>query len=103
MYTQSQERKNKIEIIGNVGYLWFDEEVVPAREGEEVSGDIYKYRMLKFKTDSSRGELVQGVIKLKYPSYDMEIAALSNQDAEHSEWREKAKRLADEVIAVIGA
>ena len=96
MRIQSSERKLRLEKISNVGYFWWDEQESPATEDDAVN---YSYLMVKFTTACSRSDLVERVVRLKYPTYDSEIAALANADPAHSAWRTLAKEIADEIIA----
>lgn len=95
MRVHSNERKPKLERIDNIGYYWWDEQEAPATEDDDVS---YSYMMIKFTTACSRSDLVERIIRLEYPTYDSEIAALANGDPAHSVWRALAKEIADEII-----
>lgn len=94
MRTYSSEQKQRIERVGDVGYIWWDEVVLTDYEDTQ-----YSYYMVKFKKNCTRAELIQAVVRLRYPDYDAEIAALANGDPEHQQWRQLAKELADEVLA----
>lgn len=65
-------------------------------QGEE--GTSYSYWMIKFSVSCTRQDLIERIVKLKYPTYDTEIAALANSDPEHTAWRAEAKTLADEIL-----
>lgn len=95
MRMQSSEKKLKITRIDGVGYYCWDEQVLPIGEDSEEG---YSYLMIKFTTACSRSDLVERVVRLKYPSYDSEIAALANADPAHAAWRTLAKEIADEII-----
>jgi hypothetical protein len=79
-----------------VGYYWWDEQELPA---VEEGGPQYSYLMIKFTSACSRSELIQRVVRLSFPTYDSEIAALANADPDHAACRLAAKEIADEIIA----
>lgn len=100
MRTQSSEKKPKLQLVGNVIYLWWDEQVLPSQPDHDELG--YSYFMIKVLPVDDRGSIVEKIVKLKYPTYDKEIAALANQDSEHASWRQEAKILADEALEFRG-
>lgn len=95
MRMQSSEKKLKIIRIADVGYYCWDEQVSPATQDSDLS---YSYLMIKFTASCSRSELIERVVRIKYPTYDSEIAALANADQAHTAWRTLAKEIADEII-----
>ena len=96
MKTQCSEQKPKFEKVGQFIHIYFDEETVPATEDAEQS---YRYCYCKVPMMVSRSELIDSIVKIKYPTFDAEIAAMANGGVdleEHQVWRTKAKTLATE-------
>lgn len=94
MRTYTSETKPEIEPVENVIYLWLDFKEETNTEGDNQ----YSYHMIKIVRDDNRNKIIEKIVKTKYPSYDTEIAALSNNDPEHSSWRQFSKNKADEVL-----
>lgn len=97
MKTQCSEQKPKFEKVGQFIHIYFDEEVIPATEDAEQS---YSYCYCKVPAMISRNELIDAIVKIKYPTFDAEIAAIANggvDSEEHQDWRNNAKLVASEI------
>lgn len=99
MKTQCSEKKPKFEKIGQYIHIYIDEEIESVVHEEGHESLIYKYHCTKVPIMISRNELIDSIIKINYPSFDAEIAAMANGGAdseEHQDWRNKAKLVASE-------
>lgn len=96
---QSATKRNKFEMMGQYILVCFNEqEVLPTDEDSEIH---YQYDSAKLPICCERDEAINSVVKIRYKTFDKEIAAIINggQDAQnHNEWRVAAKLIADEFI-----
>lgn len=96
---QSTDKRNKFEMMGQFVAISFNEQEVVATDETERQ---YQYDFAKVPLCSGRDEVVNALVKIKYPTFDKEIAAIVNGGSAaqtHSEWRVTAKVIADEFIA----
>lgn len=99
MKTQCSEQKPKFEKVGQYVHIYMDEEVSTVIDMEDNEIPLYKYHYAKVPIMTSRDDIISSIIKIKYPSFDAEIAAMANGSvdaAEHQEWRNQAKLTASE-------
>lgn len=99
MKTQCSGQKPKFEKIGQYIHIYIDEDISTITDTESNETMIYKYHYTKVPIMTSRSELIDSIIKIKYPTFDTEIAAMANggtDSEEHQAWRNKAKLLASE-------
>lgn len=96
---QSTNKRNKFETMGQFVAISFNEQEIKATDETEKQ---YQYDFAKVPLCSSRDEVINALVKIKYPTFDKEIAAMANggEDGQgHSDWRVKAKLIADEFVA----
>lgn len=99
MKTQCSEQKPKFEKVGQYIHIYIDEEIDSVVNEEGYESLIYKYHYTKVPIMISRSELIDSIIKINYPSFDAEIAAMANggvDSEEHQSWRMNAKQIATE-------
>lgn len=95
---QSVNKRNKLEMMGQFVGISFNEQEIEETDETEKQ---YQYDFAKVPLCSSRGEVINALVKIKYPTFDKEIAAIQNggEDAqEHNKWRAIAKLIADEFV-----
>ena len=81
----SETQKPRIEDMGGVWKLYFNEtpinvttEIDPVTNEETEVVGSYKYGLLILPKDSSYSDMVEAIIKTKYPTYGAEIAAIND-------------------------
>lgn len=96
---QSVTKRDKFEKMGQYVLICFNEEpLLPTVEGSELQ---YRYDTAKLPLGCARDVVIDTIVKIKYPTFDKEIAAILNggiDSQEHSEWRVVAKLIADEFV-----
>lgn len=93
---QSASKRNKFDVMGEFIAVSFNE--IEVTHNDETH---YQYDFVKIPICCDRDEIINYLMKVKYSTFDKEIAAMVNggDDAqEHSDWRVMAKSLADEVL-----
>lgn len=96
---QSTNKRNKFEMMGQFVAISFNEQEIAATDETEKQ---YQYDFAKVPLCSSRDEIINALVKIRYKTFDKEIAAITNGGQyaqEHSDWRVTAKLIADEFIA----
>lgn len=94
---QSNTKHNKFTKMGQFVLIAFNE-----RELQIEDETHYQYDSAKVLLCSGRDEVIDVLVKIKYPTFDKEIAAIANGGEaaqKHSEWRVTAKIIADEFIS----
>lgn len=98
MKTVANEKLEKFQRVGPFVRINFGEVESTTEEGEK----LYTYSTAKVGVLDSRDAVVEAIMKVEYPNYACEIAAIANggEDAQaHLDFRVLAKELADEFIA----
>lgn len=94
---QSVTKRDKFEKMGQYVLICFNEqEILPTEEDGETH---YQYDSAKVPLLSKRCDVIQAIIRIKYPDLDSELAARMNGGDEqegHEAWRVAAKAVADE-------
>lgn len=94
---QSTTKRNKFEMMGQYVLICFNEqEILPIEEDGET---YYQYDFTKVPLLTKRCDIIQAIIRIKYPDLDSEFAARVNggdEQEEHDAWRLIAKAVADE-------
>lgn len=94
---QSATKRNKFEMMGHHVLVCFNEqEILPTEEGDDIR---YQYDSAKVPLLSKRCDVIQSIIKIRYPNLDSEFAARMNggdEQEQHEAWRVTAKVVADE-------
>jgi hypothetical protein len=93
---QSATKRNKFEMMGQYVLICFNEqEILPTEEDGETQ---YQYDSAKVPLLAKRCDVIQSLIKIKYPDLDSEFAARINggdEQEQHGAWRVTAKAVAD--------
>lgn len=93
---QSNTKHNKFTKMGQFVLIAFNE-----RELQIEDETHYQYDSAKVPLCSSRDEVISALVKIKYPTFDKEIAAIQNggEDVQaHSDCRVTAKLIANEFV-----
>ena len=91
----STEPLDKYEKAGNRVYIRLEEEVTTS---DDVPSFNYLQAQVRISGQLRREDIIEAIIRSKYPTYGSELAAQSNggeEFAEHQAWRETAKAEAD--------
>lgn len=86
---------DKYEKAGNRVYIRLEEEVTTS---DDVPSYNYLQAQVRISGQLRRDDIIEAVIRSKYPTYGAELAAQFNggeELAEHQAWRETAKAEAD--------
>lgn len=98
MRVNSRDKLPEYQILGNVLRIHFDYIEVPETEDRDAGWTCEEAVTSKF---AGRAEIIEAIIKTKYPTYGSELAAISNggDDAlAHETMRSLAKVLADRYL-----
>lgn len=91
----STEPLSKYEKAGNRVYIRLGEEVTTSDEYQTYN---YLQAQVRITGQLRREDIIEAIIRSKYPTYGSELAAQFNggeELAEHQAWRETAKEEAD--------
>lgn len=91
-------KRNKFERMGDFILISFNERMV-AVESEPETETQYEYDAAKVKLLAPRKEVIQTIMRTRYPDMDSEFAARINggtEEEEHESLRVTAKLIADE-------
>lgn len=91
----STEPLDKYEKAGNRVYIRLEEEVNTSEGGTSYN---YLQAQVRISGQLNREDIIEAIIRSKYPTYGAELAAQLNggeELAEHQVWRETAKVEAD--------
>lgn len=88
MISQSKEKQNDYITIGNKLLINFNHE----EKTKEENGETYTYwtcEQIKLKKMPSRDEIIEEIIKNKYPTYGSELAAINTGGSKYNEYLER--------------
>lgn len=92
---QSADKRRNFERMGKYVLINFNERGVEQPDTEEVH---YQYDSVKIPLITKRKDVIQSIMRVRYPDIDSEFAARINggeEQIEHDQWREQAKTIAD--------
>jgi len=98
MRVTSKEKLEDYQVIGDKLRIHWDHQEVTVEDIDGEQSTQWQCEEAVVKKTTGRSEVVEAVIRTKYPTYGAEIAAIRNGgvDAEeHETLRLKAKELAD--------
>lgn len=102
---QSSVKRDKFERMGEFVLICINESVeVGSSMHDEVVTTQYSYESAKVRLLSSRDEVIQAIMRIKYKDIDSEFAARLNggtDEETHAAWRVVAKGVADEFTAYV--
>lgn len=103
---QSSVRRDKFERMGEFVLICINEDTFEVAPTDMDVDTQYYYDSTKVKLPSSRDEVIQAIMRIKYKDVDSEFAARLNggtDEEAHTEWRLVAKGVADEFTAYVAS
>lgn len=97
---RSTDKFNQFTRIGDYVLINFNERLIESEEGNQYEYDSTKVQLL-----TPRREVIQAIMRIKYPDMESEFAARINvgdEADEHEAWREQAKAIADSIELFYG-